>query len=206
MNYVNEKIIPVLMGLLLSACAGETGMKGLIDAGPLNPVIGNPNALGTVGFPPVQAVRGRMYAMMGIVAPNTALNTFVTTNRNIFNGTGEAKAVTPEEIQKRVEANFIACTAGVAARASNHFGPMFTGVNFGAGPSTIADTKIEQIASSMRQVFTGQTVTPPEVLQMIREFRAAFVAGATNNGTLTTNLMISLCTMLASSPMAMSVM
>jgi len=206
MNYVNEKIIPVLAALILSACAGDNGMKGLTDGDPLNPVVGNPNALGTVGFPPVQAVRGRMYAMMGISSPNTALNTFITTNRNVFNGTGEAKAVTPEEIQKKVEGNFIACTAGIQARSSNHFGPMFTGVNFGAGPSGIIDSKLEQIASSMRQVFTGQQVTPPEVLQMVREFRADFVAGATNNGTLTTNLMISLCTMLASSPMSMSVM
>ena len=205
MNYVNKVIAPVLVGLLLSACAGDPNAH-FADGDPVNPVIGNPNALGTAGFPPVQAVRGRMYAMMGITAPNTALNTFVTTNRNVFNGTGEAKAVTPEEIQKRVEGNYIACTAGIAARTSNHFGPMFTGVNFGQGPSTITDAKLEQIASSMRQVFTGQTNTPAETLQMVREFRTDFVAGATNNGTLTTNLMISLCTMLASSPLAMSVM
>lgn len=205
-NFLKQMTVAVGLALMISACSGadfiaqseETGNGG-------KTVIGNPNALGTVGVPNHNQLRGKYMAMMGLATPVTALDIFLTTNKNIFNGTGEANSVTPEEIQKRVEASFIACNAGIVARATNHFGPIFTGVNFGVGPAVITDAKIEQIAKDMRKIFTGQTEAPADLGQTVRDFRTQFVAGATNNAALTTALMNSLCSMLSSSPMAMAI-
>lgn len=209
MKILMKRILVAVSLAILAACSATDNVAqndGSGGGGNNKNVIGNPDALGTAGVPNHMAFRGRLYAMMGLSTPNTTLDTFLTNNKNIFNGTGEVP-VTPEDIQKKVESIFQAAGPGVAARASSHLSAIFQGVNFGAGPAAITDAQLDQIAMRVYKMATGNPGNPGDAngppadfLQNARDFRAGFVTGATNNSALTTSLMVSLVSAIGSMP------
>ena len=204
----NKKTLALVVALILSACAGS---QDAVTNGPVpdptKPVIGDPNAKGTIGIRNHNELRGALYAMMGFSASVTAVDTFLTTNRQTFSGAGFVSGVTPEEIQKRVEANFTACTAGVANPGqATVLGPLLAGWNLNVGPGGVSNALITSYSSGLWQVATGEKVIPSDVLNSIIQFVPSFTTGAANTAATTKSLAASICAAILSSPKALAVM
>lgn len=198
--------LALLAALVLSACAGNNeGLTNAPDTVPDKPVIGNPNAKGTAGIRNHTQLRGAIYATLGFPAPVATVDTFITTNRQTFNGQGFATSVTTEEIQKRMELAFLACTQAIAAQATNNLGPL-VGSWINSNPSVVTDAQISGYAASLWTMATGEASMPSDVAAGMVQFKADFINGAANNNTTTKALASSVCGAVLASPKAMSIL